>query len=158
MRFRSIGTTLLAGLIASMTVLLLVDAFVTYGAYRQQDEKHRVADLALYVQERTRTEEDLFDGLRAKQAAATDALRRRLAVTRAGPRVERQFDEWFPQEGDGTRRSRDSLFDGEQTANGDAIYGVGAYLGHADDLTAEDKRLLTAATLVVNRVGESDLA
>jgi len=158
MRFRSIGTTLLAGLIASMTVLLLVDAFVTYSAYRGQDEKHRIADLALYVQERTRTEEDLFQGLRAKQAAATDALRRRLAVTRTGPQVERQFDAWFPAKGDGTRRSRDSLFDGEQTANGDAIYGIGAYLGHADDVSPEDKRLLTAATLVVNRVGEADLA
>ena len=158
MRFRSIGTTLLAGLIASMTVLLLVDAFVTYTAYRHQDETHRVADLALYVQERTRTEEDLFDGLRAKQAAATDALRRRLAVTPAGPDVDRRFDEWYPEKGDGTRRSRDSLFDGERTANGDAIYGVGAYIGHADDLTPQDKRVLTAATLVVNRVGESDLA
>ncbi|MFI4951255.1 MAG: ATP-binding protein, partial [Caulobacterales bacterium] len=38
------------------------------------------------------------------------------------------------------------------------IYGVGAYLGHADNVTEDEKRVLTAATLVVNRVGEADLA
>nr|MEA2797055.1 hypothetical protein [Phenylobacterium sp.] len=156
--FQSIGAKLLAGLIASMAVLLLVDALVTYSAYRRQDEQHRIADLSLYVQERTRTEEELFDTLRAKQSAASDALRRRLAVMRPGPQVDRQFDAWFPEKGDGTRRSRDSLYDGEQTANGDAVYGIGAFLGHADTLTSEEKRVLTAATLVVSRVGESDIA
>jgi signal transduction histidine kinase/ActR/RegA family two-component response regulator len=158
MGFQSIGAKLLAGLIASMTVLLLVDALVTYSAYRRQDEQHRIADLALYVQERTRTEEELFDTLRAKQSAASDALRRRLALMRPGPQVDRQFDAWFPEKGDGTRRSRDSLYDGEQAANGDSIYGVGAFLGDADSITSDEKRVLTAATLVVSRVGESDVA
>jgi len=158
MRFRSISTKLLAGLVVSMTLLLLVDTVVTYSTYRQQVEKHRIDDLALYVQERTRTEEDLFDTLRAKQAAASDALRRRLKLMRPGREVDRQFDAWFPAKGDGTRRSRDSLFEGEQTADGDAIYGVGAYIGHAGDLSEDEKRVMTAATLVVDRVGESDLA
>jgi signal transduction histidine kinase/ActR/RegA family two-component response regulator len=158
MRLRSISTKLLAGLVVSMTALLLANALVTYSAYHRQVEQHRSADLALYVQERTRTEQELFDTLRAKQIAATDALRRRLAVMRPGPAVDRQFDAWFPLKGDGTRRSRDSLFDGEQTGDGDAIYGVGGFIGHPDALTEDEKRVLTAATLVVNRVGESDLA
>ena len=158
MRFRSISTKLLAGLIASMTLLLLADTAITFAANRRQAEQHQVADLALYVQERTRTEQELFDTLRAKQAAASDALRRRLALMRPGPQVDRQFDAWFPDKGDGSRRSRDSLFDGEQTADGDSIYGVGAFIGRAHDVTEEEKRVLTAATLVVNRVGESDLA
>ncbi len=64
MRFRSISTTLLAGLIASMSLLLLVDTLATYAADRQQAERRQTADLALYVQERTRTEQDLFDTLR----------------------------------------------------------------------------------------------
>ncbi|HEY3947573.1 ATP-binding protein [Phenylobacterium sp.] len=158
MRFRSISTKLLAGLIAAMTVLLLVDTVVTWSVNTQQLERRRVGDLALYVKERTRTEEELFDTLRTKQAAASEALYRRLKLMRPGPQVDRQFDAWFPDHGDGTRRSRDSLWDGEQTSNGDAIYGVGAYLGHGDDVTPEEKRIMTAATLVVNRVGESDLA
>ena len=158
MRFRSISTKLLVALILSMTALLLVDALVSYSAYRNQVDRRRLADLALYVQERTRTEQELFDTLRTKQAAATEALRRRLAVMRPGPALDRQFDQWFPAKGDGTRRSRDSLFEGEQTADEDTIYGVGAFIGRADALTEDDKRLLTAATLVVERVGESDLA
>src|SRR5579859_5725760 len=158
MRFRSISTKLLAGLIASMTLLLLVDTAVTFAANRRQAEQRQVADLALYVQERTRTEQELFDALSAKQAAASDALRRRLALMRPGPQVDRQFDAWFPVKGDGSRRSRDSLYDGEQTSVGDSIYGVGAFIGRANDLTEDEKRVLTAATLVVNRVGESDLA
>ena len=158
MRFRSISTKLLAGLIAAMTVLLLVDTVVTWSVYRRQLEQHRVDDLALYVKERTRTEAELFDALRAKQAAASEALYRRLKLMRSGPEIDRQFDAWFPDHGDGTRRSRDSLWDGQQSSDGDAIYGVGAYLGHADDVTPEEKRIMTAATLVVNRVGESDLA
>ncbi|MGZ3376403.1 MAG: ATP-binding protein, partial [Phenylobacterium sp.] len=158
MRFRSISTKLLAGLIASMTLLLLVDTAITFAADRRAAEQRQVADLALYVQERTRTEQELFDTLSAKQAAASDALRRRLSLMRPGPQVDRQFDAWFPDKGDGSRRSRDSLFDGEQTADGDSIYGVGAFIGHAHDVTEDEKRVLTAATLVVNRVGESDLA
>ncbi|MFL5296662.1 MAG: ATP-binding protein [Phenylobacterium sp.] len=158
MRFQSISTKLLAGLVISMTVLLLADALITFASYRQQVEDHRKADLALYVQERTRTEQDLFDTLSAKQRAATDALRRRLAAMPVGPRTDRQFDAWFPDHGDGTRRSRDSLYEGEQTGEGDSIYGVGAFIGHADGLSSEEKRVLTAATLVVGRVGESDLA
>jgi signal transduction histidine kinase/CheY-like chemotaxis protein len=158
MRFQSISTKLLAGLIVSMTVLLLADAAVTYAGYRRQVEAHRIADLSLYVAERTRTEEDLFDALRMKQSAATDALSRRLALMPAGPATDRQFDAWYPDHGDGTRRSRDSLFDGERIGEGEEIYGVGAFIGHAGELTAEDRRVLTAATLVVSRVGESDLA
>ncbi|MGZ6014129.1 MAG: ATP-binding protein [Phenylobacterium sp.] len=158
MRFRSISTKLLAGLIASMTLLLLVDTAITFAADRRAAEQRQVADLALYVQERTRTEQELFDTLSAKQAAASDALRRRLSLMRPGPQVDRQFDAWFPDKGDGSRRSRDSLFNGEQTADGDSIYGVGAFIGHAHDVTEDEKRVLTAATLVVSRVGESDLA
>jgi signal transduction histidine kinase/ActR/RegA family two-component response regulator len=158
MRLRSISTKLLAGLIASMTLLLVVDTLATFAADRQRAERRQVADLALYVQERTRTEQELFDALSAKQAAASEALRRRLALMRPGPQVDRQFDTWFPDKGDGSRRSRDSLFDGEQTSNGDSIYGVGAFIGHAHDVTEDEKRVLTAATLVVSRVGESDLA
>src|SRR5579859_4559228 len=158
MSFRSISTTLLAGLIASMSLLLLVDTLATFAAERQQAERHQVTDLELYVQERTRTEQELFDRLRAKQSAASEALRRRLALMRPGQQVDSQFDDWFPAKGDGTRRSRDSLYDGQQTGDGDSIYGVGAYIGHADDLTQDDKRLLTTATLIVNRVGESDIA
>ena len=158
MRLRSISTKLLAGLIASMTLLLLVDTAVTFTANRRQVERRQVADLALYVQERTRTEQDLFNTLSTKQAAASDALRRRLSLMRPGPQVDRQFEAWFPDKGDGSRRSRDSLYDGEQTSDGDSIYGVGAFIGHAHDVTEDEKRVLTAATLVVNRVGESDLA
>jgi signal transduction histidine kinase/ActR/RegA family two-component response regulator len=158
MRFQSISTKLLAGLIAAMTVLLLADTVVTYVGYRRQVEQHRIADLSLYVQERTRTEEDLFDALRMKQAAATDALRRRLALLPAGDATDRQFDAWYPDHHDGSRRSRDSLYDGEQLGEGEQIYGIGALIGHADELTSQDKRVLTAATLVVGREGESDLA
>jgi signal transduction histidine kinase/ActR/RegA family two-component response regulator len=158
MRFRSISTKLLAGLIASMTLLLLVDTAITFTANRQQAERRQIADLALYVQERTRTEQELFNTLSAKQAAASDALHRRLALMRPGPQVDRQFEAWFPDKGDGSRRSRDSLYDGEQTADGDSIYGVGAFIGSGREVTEDEKRVLTAATLVVNRVGESDLA
>jgi len=158
MRFQSIGTKLLAGLVASMTVLLLADALISYASYRRDIEARHKADLALYVEQRTGAEQELFDTLSAKQQAATDALQRRLAALPAGPKVERQFDAWFPDHGDGTRRTADRLYEGEQTGEGDSIYGVGGFLGQADTLTPEQKRVFTAATLVVARVGESDLA
>jgi signal transduction histidine kinase/CheY-like chemotaxis protein len=158
MRLQSISTKLLAGLVAAMAVLLLADALITYAGYRHEIGARHRADLALYVQQRTRTEQELFDALSAKQRAATDALRRRLAAMPPGAGADRQFDAWFPDHGDGTRRTRDSLFEGEQTGEGDSIYGVGGFIGHAGELTPEDRRVLTAATLVVARVGESDLA
>ena len=158
MRFQSISTKLLAGLVAAMTVLLLGDALITYAIHRRDVEAHHKADLALYVKERMRTEQELFDTLSAKQRTATEALTRRLAALPPGPAVERQFDAWFPGHGDGTRRTADRLYEGEQTGEGDSIYGVGGFIGHAGELTTQDKRVLTAATLVVARVGESDLA
>jgi signal transduction histidine kinase/ActR/RegA family two-component response regulator len=157
-QFRSISTLLLTAFVASMTVLLLVDALTTYSQYRKRDEQHRVDELAIYVKERTRTEKESLDSLRGKHAAASEALRRRVSVLRRGWQVDRQFDAWFPKNGDGTRRSRDSLYKGVQTPEGDAIYGIGAYLGHAAKMTEDDKRVLTAATVVLSRVGESDLA
>src|SRR5689334_3009572 len=122
MRLQSISTKLLAGLVASMTVLLLADALISFSNYRRNLEVHRKADLALYVQERRRTEQELFDTLSAKQRAATDALDRRLAALPAGPQVERQFDAWFPDHRDGTRRTSDRLYTGEETGEGDSIY------------------------------------
>jgi signal transduction histidine kinase/ActR/RegA family two-component response regulator len=149
---------LLTAFVVSMTLVLLVDALATYSQYRKQDEQHRIAELAIYVKERTRTEKESFETLRAKHVAASEALRRRLSVVRRERELDRQFDAWFPKKADGTRRSRDSLYGGEQTAEGDAIYGLGAYIGHAAKLTEDDKRMITAATVVVSRVGESDLA
>ncbi|MEM9233577.1 MAG: ATP-binding protein, partial [Pseudomonadota bacterium] len=67
--------------------------------------------------------------------------------------VDHLFDRLFPEKGDGTRRSHPDLFDGMTTENGSFVYGIGAFMANADEITFEEKKMLLAAYDVIVRLG-----
>ncbi|HJV40967.1 ATP-binding protein [Caulobacter sp.] len=108
-----------------------------------------------YVGERVKTEDRLFSDLVKVHDAASEALTRRLA-TSADPHGAAAFDVLFPDHGDGTRRSAPELFDGGRI--GDRyVYGVGAYLPRAAELTPAEKALFVSAVDVVAATGEAQI-
>jgi signal transduction histidine kinase/ActR/RegA family two-component response regulator len=136
-----------------MAVLAAGSAFTIF---RAKSEQQKVADFSLYVQERAKTEQRMFADLRAKHAAATRALERRLKTLPDDGTAGRVFESYFPLKADGTRRSDPRLFDGLSDADGDDIYGLGAFLKDGAHVTPEQKKLFVAAAHVVAHSGEAD--
>jgi signal transduction histidine kinase/ActR/RegA family two-component response regulator len=136
-------------LLLGVTLVGSVGAFVIF---RDRSERQKIADFSLYVREHTRTEQALFQALRAQHLDATRELTTRLTVLKGDQ--SRVFDRLFPLRPDGTRRSAPELFDGRtDPTDGDFIYGVGAFMAKGVELSPGDKRLFLAAMRVVAEAG-----
>jgi signal transduction histidine kinase/ActR/RegA family two-component response regulator len=128
---------------------------VTFVFVQRATADAQIRHLAEYVAERVKTEDRLFSDLVRVHEAASDSLARRLAALDPAT-VDREFDAQFPKQGDGTRRTVDTLYDGG-VVDGDYTYGIGGYLKNADHLTQQQKALFLAATQVVSHTGEAEL-
>ncbi|HPU14825.1 MAG TPA: PAS domain S-box protein, partial [Polymorphobacter sp.] len=67
------------------------------------------------------------------------------------------FDATFPLQGDGTRRSRPGLFDGETLPDGMTVRGIGAIFTQAGAITPEQRRALMTAYDTIRLLGEGAL-
>ena len=140
----------IAGLVASVV------AVSAYGVMDQSLRTARAETLQSYIRVRAGREQNLFDEARAFVNAAEQAFRRRLEQI-PPEQTEAEFDRFFPEFGDGTRRSVDALFDGTLLASGDYVFGVGAFLADSQAMTLEEKRRYMAAFHAVRAVGEAHL-
>ena len=158
MRLKSLSLSqkLLGGLLAISLAFTATGTVAAYVMLRDRAEQMRVADLSLYVKQRTKSEQAMFEQVRGKHLSATTALAERYDNTDPKQAV-RDFDRLFPSQADGTRRSVPELATG-LTLGGERLYGLTAFLGHGGDFTAEDKRLIMAITYVVRSSGEADRA
>ncbi len=152
----SLSQKLLGGLLAIALVFTTLGSIAAYVVFRGRAEHERLADLSHYLKERTRAEQALFAQLRAKHQAATRALVERMDHTDLATGA-RDFDRWFPLQGDGTRRSAPELASGV-SQGGDRLYGVTAFIARGADLDAETKRLLLSTAYVVRSSGEAERA
>ena len=155
LRSLSLAQKLLLGILGLSALALALCFLIAFDAFRERFEAQKVADLALYARERTRTEQSLFNDLRAKHAAATEGLLQRLGTMRQGP-VDEQFEAYFPLQADGTRRSAPEFFDGVSDGRGGYMYGLGAFISDGANVSPEQRRLLVAATRAVYNSGQSD--
>jgi len=137
----------------SIAVTGLVTA-VTFYFVQQSAAETQMRHLAEYVGERVKTEDRLFSDLVKVHDAASLALMRRLRAIE--PDIDGQFDQLFPEFGDGTRRTAPRLYDGGRTGN-HYIYGIGGFVPQARELTREDKALLVGAMEVVANAGETEI-
>lgn len=140
----------IAGLVAAVVALS------AYGVVDSSLRDARASTLDSYIRVRADREQSLFDEARIYVEAAEQSFRRRLEQISAD-QVEADFDRFFPEFGDGTRRSIDPLFDGMLLASGDYVFGVGAFLADADRMGIEEKRRYLAAFHTVRAVGEAHL-
>lgn len=109
---------------------------------------------ALHIEERANRQRALFEDVRSIEFAAERSFFRRW--TALGERdVSEEFEQLFPLYGDGTRRSAPELFEGTARENGDFVYGVGAFIPSAAEMTPERQRVLLAAYHTVRQHGEA---
>lgn len=135
-----------AVVIAAMTVAV-------YFSVRRDAYESSIEALRTYGDERAMRESQLFANVFGFQATARTAFFDRLHALEDDPGVDALFDALFPLAPDGTRRSRDDLFDGADLGGGDYVSGIGAFIGEPDDLSPRDKRILLAAFRVVKEFG-----
>jgi signal transduction histidine kinase/ActR/RegA family two-component response regulator len=152
----SLSQKLLGGLLAISLAFTATGTVAAYVMFRDRAEQMRVADLSLYVKQRTKSEQAMFDQLRGEHRSASQALEER--YDHADPRqAVRDFDRLFPLRPDGTRRSAPELATGV-ASGGDRLYGLTAFIAKGAEITDEDKRLMMAIAYVVRSSGEADRA
>ncbi|RYF90082.1 MAG: hybrid sensor histidine kinase/response regulator, partial [Caulobacteraceae bacterium] len=135
----------------AVTLIAFGAAFV---AFQRELEHREIGYLRDYVTQRANQEERRFTDLADLHRDAGAAMKVRMAKL-TGPETERLFDLYFPLQADGTRRSRDAAFDGTAKADGDYLYGVGAYIRDGRHVPMIEKKALVAAFQVVPRFGEA---
>ena len=135
----------------AVTLIAFGAAFV---AFQQELERREIAYLRDYVTQRANQEERRFTDLATLHRDAGAAIKLRMARLSDGE-TNALFDQYFPLRADGTRRSRDAAFDGQQKADGDYLYGVGAFIKDGANVPMLEKKALVAAYQVVPRFGES---
>ena len=150
----SLSQKLLGGLLAISLAFTATGAVAAYVLFRDRAEQMRVDDLALYVKQRTKSEQAMFEQVRGKHQSATQALLERYDTLDPKQSI-RDFDRFFPLQADGTRRSVPELSSGV-TTGGDRLYGLTAFMGDAAKVSDDDKRLIMAVTYVIRASGEAD--
>ncbi len=106
-----------------MTVLGTFGAFVVF---ERELSNRQIGYLTDYVRERSSNVDRQFSNLSTLHKAAGEELERRMNHLSAAD-VAAQAELYFPQQADGTRRSRPRYFDGV-LENGDYTYGMGAFI------------------------------
>jgi signal transduction histidine kinase/ActR/RegA family two-component response regulator len=150
----SLSQKLLGGLLAISLAFTATGTVAAYVMFRNRAEEMRVADLSLYVKQRTKSEQAMFDQVRGEHLSASRALEER--YDHLDPRqAARDFDRLFPLGADGARRSIPELSTGVAVA-GDRLYGLTSFMGQGAAVTEADKRLMMALTYVVRSSGEAD--
>ena len=155
MRFQSLSLSqkLLGGLLAISLAFTAGGTIAAFFMFRDRVEQMRVADLKLYVEQRTKAEQAIFEEVRTKHLSATQALEVRLA-TQDPKQAVRDFDRFFPLRADGTRRSTPELASGVRVG-GDRLYCMTAFIADGAHVSDADKRLMMAMTYVIRASGEA---
>jgi signal transduction histidine kinase/ActR/RegA family two-component response regulator len=158
MRLKSLSLSqkLLGGLLAISLAFTATGTIAAFVMFRDRVEQMRVADLKLYVEQRTKAEQAIFEEVRTKHLSATQALALRYD-TQDPRQAVRDFDRFFPLLADGTRRSAPELASGV-AVGGDRLYGLTAFMSDGAHVSDDDKRLMMAMTYVVRASGEADRA
>ncbi|MFL5295251.1 MAG: ATP-binding protein [Phenylobacterium sp.] len=133
-----------------MTVLGTLGAFVVF---ERELSNRQIGYLTDYLRERSRNVDRQFSNLSALHQAAGAELERRMDHL-SDADVKRLADFYMPLQADGTRRSRPQFFDGSSD-QGDFTYGMGAFVGRAQETPPEEMRALVAAFRLVADLGQA---
>jgi signal transduction histidine kinase/ActR/RegA family two-component response regulator len=134
----------------AVTVLGAVGAFVVF---EKELSARQVAYLSDYVRERASNVDKRFTNLTVLHRAAAEELERRMDRL-PDAEIDRLADAYFPLAADGSRRSDPGYFDGTMS-RGEYTYGMGAFIGHAAQMSRRDKRALVASFELVSDFGQA---
>ncbi len=148
----------LLGIVVVLSIVVTgLTSLATFFFVQKASIAHQVEHLKLYVTERAQTEDRLFSELVKVHADANRALMLRYGLLR-GRNLDARFQELFPLQPDGTRRSAPDLFDGRLRSETDYIYGMGSFMANGAAVTNDDKALYLAVLEVASMVGEAQRA
>jgi signal transduction histidine kinase/ActR/RegA family two-component response regulator len=148
----SITRRLAVSFLVAATLIVGLGSFFAYRNYLENVQRQKIADLLLYVGERSRAESELFKNFEAQSRLAASEVSRDISFDTSDS--AKTFEQWFPDAHDGTRRSRLELLNGDAHVEGGRLYNVAAFIGNARELGPRDKKILVAATRVVVQFGE----
>ncbi len=151
---KPLARKLLAIVVVLSIVVTGLASAATFAFVQRSSMERQVASLQIYVRERTAAEDRLFSELVKVHADATDALMRRIDRVK-GPGLDARFEQMFPLQADGTRRSAPALFDGRLGADGGYTYGIGAFIANGAEVTRDEKAFFVATLQVAAMVGEA---
>jgi signal transduction histidine kinase/AmiR/NasT family two-component response regulator len=150
----SVSQRFLLGLGLTSLVFTAVTSLAAFGVFQRELAHRQIDFLSQYVQERTDNVDRRFSNLITLERSAVAALAAR-AKTMTPAEADRILDHETVALPDGTRRSRDRSFDGYIDAEGGRVYGVGAFLGKAGQMTGDEKMILASAFPIVARFGQA---
>ena len=133
-----------------MTVLGTLGAFVLF---ERELSNRQIGYLTDYVRERSANVDRQFSGLSSLHQAAAEELEQRMDHL-SDAEAKRLADVYMPLQADGTRRSAPEFFDGTNE-HGGYTYGMGAFIGHAEQTPPEELRALVAAFRLVANFGQA---
>ena len=150
----SLTRRFLTGIGLMTVVVTLLSAGTAFVIFKTELQHREEASLGDYVWARARNEGRRFSDLSNVHRDAARQLAERMKLM-SPAQAGRLFDNFFPLQADGTRRSRPELFDGRMGPDGDYIHGIGAFLSRGRAVDAAAKRLWAAALPVVANAGDA---
>lgn len=151
---RSIAWLILMIVLATSLVVSGSGVIMAALAFSRDLENQQLVQLEDYIDERGRRNAVLFDTIQQVHQTSIERFERRLDAPDNSPE-DNQFDDLFPLRSDGTRRSRDALFDGYYDSFGNYHFGVAAYLNPPDGWAPLERRRLVSAYHVVDSAGQA---
>ncbi|WP_295694860.1 ATP-binding protein [uncultured Maricaulis sp.] len=150
----SIAWTMLTVILVTSILVSGSGVLVAGLAFWTQLENQQLVQLEDYIDERGRRNGTLFETVTQVHQTSITRLEAGLQGL-SDDAVAAEFDALFPLQEDGTRRSRDDLFDGYHDTLGNHHSGVGAYLNRPGGWSDVERRRLVAAYQVVDSTGQS---
>ena len=148
-----IGRVMAVAVPAALVIIAAVSAVVYVVTYREISA-YRLERLEERTTERARRQEAVFAQIRTALSESRRHFQR--VRERIDPDAARQrFDRAFPPHGDGSRRSRDALFDGMTDPGGREIFGTAGFVPAGARMEGDRLLDLMAAYEVVTMFGPS---
>ena len=150
----SVSQRFLLGLGLTSLAFTVVAALAFFWGFEHDLERREVDFLRQYVQERTDNVDRRFTNLITFQRNAVQMLADRMA-SMSPAEADRIIEAQTSLGPDGVRRSRDRAYDGYVDAEGGRVYGLGAFLGHAAEMTPDERIAFASAVPIVTRLGQA---
>ncbi len=140
--------------ILAITILVCGLSFILVRNYY---EDQLLSSLRTYMSQRIDRESRLFNDIHQLHKDAKAEFVRRLNDP-APVNLNQYFDELFPLQSDGTRRSSPLLFDGMNLSENIPVRGFGAFIPDGENLGANDKKYLLTIFHIVRDFGYTNLS
>ncbi|MEO1252071.1 MAG: ATP-binding protein [Pseudomonadota bacterium] len=134
--------------------VVIITAIAFYVFYRIEHQQY-LASLSSNTAIATSEHGEFFRLARSTHQHANEAMRKRISYWDRSQSLEAVFDDYFPKQADGTRRSKPQIFDGELSSDGVYTYGIGAFLPPKNPYSKDEMVFALAALDVVRQFGES---